>query len=271
MAHDERPIGIFDSGVGGLTVFQEIARLMPQENLVYFGDTARLPYGNKSPDAIVQYTMECARFLLSHNIKLLVIACHTASSHALPILQQSLSIPVFGVVQPGFECLMQATRTHRVAILATTATISSSVYQNLIRQRCPDAVIFPIACPLFVALAEEQLFESAAADLIAEHYLQPLQAERIDTALLACTHFPLLRKAIEKTLPQNVKIIEPASLCAQQIQEFLCASQLTNQQSSVPTHHFFASDHHVRFSTLAKTFLSHSINPSSPNVVLGFQ
>ncbi len=255
-----QPIGIFDSGVGGLTVLREISRHLPQEDLVYIGDTARLPYGNKSSGAIIQCTSECAHFLLEQKIKLLIVACHTASAHALDILQETLPIPVIGVIQPGFELLMENTRTQRVAILATASTIASNVYQNLIRQHYPLACIFPIACPLFVPLAEEHFFDHPAAELIAVHYLQDLHAANIDAVLLACTHYPILRKAIQKALPPSVKILESAQSCAEQVRSLLMTSELMNKQEKKPHYQFFATDHTERFATLAKTFLGHEID-----------
>lgn len=255
-----QPIGVFDSGVGGLTVFREIVRELPTENVVYLGDTARLPYGNKSPEAIIQYSLECAQYLLRrHQIKLLVVACHTASAHALEVLQESLPIPVVGVVQPGFERLMETTRNQRVAILATTATIASNSYQHLIQEHYPRAIIYPIACPLFVHLAEEHLFDHPAADLIADHYLRSLRTEDIDAILLACTHFPILYQAIQKALPTSVKIIDPAPCCARQVVHLLSETQNLHFNQS-PTHRFLATDHPIRFATLAKTFLGHTID-----------
>ena len=252
-------IGIFDSGVGGLTVFREVSRILPQENVIYFGDTARLPYGSKSPEAIVRYSLECASFLYQQGIKLLLVACHTASAHALEILQEKLPIPVIGVVQPGFELLMENTRKQRVAILGTASTIASNVYQNLIRQHYPLAQIFPIACPLFVPLAEEHFFEGAAADLIAEHYLKPLQSADIDAVLLACTHYPLLKKAIQKAIGPSIKMIEPAQSCAMMARSLLSAAHLINLQDEKPRYQFYATDHPERFAALAKTFLGHEI------------
>lgn len=254
------PIGIFDSGVGGLTVLREVMRLLPQEDLIYLGDTARLPYGNKSSGSIIQYTLECAHFLLEQKIKLLVIACNTASAHALEVLQETLPIPVVGVIQSGFELLMQTTRTQRVAILATQSTIASNVYQNLIQQHYPQASIFPIACPLFVPLAEEHFFDHPAAELIAVHYLQSLEAANIDAALLACTHYPILRKAIEKALPPAVKILDPGQACAKLVRSLLAASALQNNQEKKPRYQFFATDHTQRFAHLAKTFLGQEID-----------
>lgn len=261
-AKTTQPIGIFDSGVGGLTVFREVSKILPHEDLIYLGDTARLPYGNKSSEAIIRFSLECAHFLLSQNIKLLIVACHTASSHALETLQKALPIPVIGVIQPGYELLMASTQTQRVAILATPATISSHIYQNLIHQNYPMAQVFPVACPLFVPLAEESLYDHEAAYLIAKHYLQPLNSMNIDAALLACTHYPLLRSAIQKALDPSVKILESATSCAELVRYMLAKNHELNQQQTKPSYRFFVTDHPERFSTLAKTFLGRNIELS---------
>lgn len=257
-----QPIGIFDSGVGGLTVFREVSRILPEEDLIYLGDTARLPYGSKSSEAILRFSLECANFLLLQNIKLLLVACHTASAHALEILQKRLPIPVIGVIQPGYELLMASTRSQRVAILATQSTISSHVYQNLIRQHYPMAQVFPVACPLFVPLAEESLYDHEAAHLIARHYLQPLNSANVDAVLLACTHYPLLKSAIQKALDPSVTILESATSCAQLARSLLAEKGKLREQKKTPLYRFFVTDHPERFSTLAKTFLGREIELS---------
>ena len=216
-------IGIFDSGIGGLTVFREVEQLLPEENLIYFADAARLPYGNKSPETVVHYTLKSAQFLLNQGIKLLIIACHTASSQALKTLQETLPIPVLGMVKPSIDLLLSATKTKRVAVLGTKSTIHSGIYQNLI----PSSItLFMIACPLFVPLVEEQFFDHKATLLIANHYLRPLHD--IDTALLACTHYPLIQKTIQQVLGPSVTIINPAVACAQLAKELLENHSLLN-------------------------------------------
>lgn len=249
------PIGIFDSGIGGLTVFQKLCSLLPQENLVYLGDSARLPYGDKSPESILRYTQMGASFLCKFKIKLLLLACHTASAHALPFLQKELPIPVLGVVQPGFDLLMAATHSKRVAILGTASTIASGVYQKLIQGK---ATLIPIACPLFVPLVEEQLFDHEVASLIVQHYLRPLQEAQIDAVLLACTHYPFLRKAIQKVLGPSVAILEPAVECAKQVKDLLAKKHLLNDQRK-GSHRFYVTDHPDRFLALAQILLKEKI------------
>lgn len=253
---NSRPIGLFDSGIGGLTVFRQVARLLPREDLVYFGDTARLPYGTKSAETIVRFSLENAEFLLEKDVKLLIVACHTASAHALAILQEKLPIPVIGVVDAGLDLLMQTTRSQRVAVLATASTISSGVYERRILERNPSAKVFSIACPLFVPLAEELFFSHPAAAEIAVHYLAHLKASRIDAALLACTHYPLLRPVIEQAIGPNIAILEPAQTCAAMAKQLLQKLDLLNPQSTPPSYRFYATDNPSRCSALAKSFLN---------------
>jgi glutamate racemase len=246
------PIGLFDSGVGGLTVMREFVKALPNENLIYLGDTARLPYGNKSPSAIVRFSLENADFLLQQKIKLLIVSCHTACSHAIEVLQTSLPIPVLGVRDPGLADLVVATKTKRVAVLATTSTISSGIFQTLLQAQ--NFQVFPVACPLFVPLVEEGMEAHEAARLIAKHYLFPLRETGIDAALLACTHYPLLASVIQDALGPSVRLIEPARSLAGIAFELLQQRNLLNPGSFPPTYRFFASDDPEKFRRLAKIF-----------------
>lgn len=256
MNRNSSPIGLFDSGVGGLTVLNEIAKILPQENIVYLGDTARMPYGNKSPETVLSYALEGASFLLEKEIKLLIVACHTASSYALETLKKQLPIPVIGVIQPGFELLMQSTKNIQVAILGTEGTIRSGVYQNLILQHHPEAVVFPVACPLFAPMIEEGLIEHPSAKLIADHYLSDLRNSPIDAALLACTHYPLIRPLIQEALGDHVKLIEPAETCALQAREWLTSSSLLNRQIIPPIYQIYSTDNPFKFEQLMKRFFT---------------
>ncbi len=265
---EKRPIALFDSGFGGLTVMREITRLLPQEDILYLGDTARLPYGTKSPETILRYATENANFLLEKNIKLLIIPCHTACSHALESLQKWAPIPIIGVIQPGFELLMKATRSLSVAILGTTSTIESGIYQNLIRQHSPKIEVHAVACPLFVPLIEEGFFNHDAAELIAHSYLDFLQTKRIDTALLACTHYPLMRPVIQKVLGPHIQLIEPAARCAEQAYDYLSAAHLLNPQKGSPRYEFYATDNPRKFQRFGKIFLGVEIETAAiPNVI----
>ena len=249
------PIGIFDSGVGGLTVFKEITTLLPHENILYLADTARMPYGNKSPEEILRYSMEGVTFLINRNIKLLVLACHTVSAYALEEIQEHFAIPVIGMIQPGFEELMQATRNMKIAILGTEATIRSQIYQKLIQDHYPKSSVFPVSCPLLAPMIEEGLAHHPITKSIAEHYLAPLKKEAIDTALLACTHYPLIRNQIQEILGPLVKLIEPASLSAQQVNQWLFSSSLLNLQMGAPNYQFFTTNKSLKFNKTKKLFL----------------
>jgi len=253
-------IGIFDSGVGGLTIMKEVIKYLPNENVIYFGDTARLPYGDKSEEAVIRFTMESASFLIEKRIKLLIVACFTASSHALKILEQKLSIPVIGVIQSGVVELMAATKSKRVAILGTLSTIQSGVLQALIQNKESSFVIFPTACPLFVPLIEEELFDHPATRMIGEHYLKHLPEKNIDSALLACTHYPIIRPLIQEILGPHVALIEPARSCAIKTQTCLEQCDLLNRQKATPLYEFYASDNPEKFCRLAKFFFGSDIN-----------
>jgi glutamate racemase len=253
------PIGLFDSGVGGLTVMREIAKLLPHEELIYLGDTARLPYGNKSPEAVSRFALDNAQFLLQKPIKLLVVSCHTACSHALKTLQQTLPVPVVGVTESGFRGIIQSTKTKRVAVLGTTSTIGSGLFQNLLHAHDPTIEVFPVACPLFVPLVEEGFLTHEATRLIAEHYLSPLKEQNIDTVLLACTHYPLLSSIIQQVLGPTVQLIIPAKETALEARDALRTHNLLNTGSFFPKHQFYASDDPEKFRKLARLFFSSSI------------
>jgi len=251
----DRPIGLFDSGFGGLTVMKEVARLLPRENLIYLGDTVHLPYGNKSPETVVRFALENAAFLMGKNIKLLMIPCHTACCHALSILQEQLPIPVIGVIQPGLELVKNV---RRIAILGTTSTIESDLYQTLIRKQNGKAIVSAKACPLFVPLIEEGFFNHPALDLIAESYLEPLKGN-VDAALLACTHYPLIRSTLQKAFGPTVALMEPAERCALQAKAFLSKAGLLNLQNIKPTYEFFATDDPRKFRRLGELFFGNAI------------
>lgn len=250
------PIGMFDSGVGGLTVMRQIQRVLPNESIIYLGDTARLPYGNKSPEAIIRYSLENATFLMDQNIKLLVVACNTATAYALNQLKQICPIPVIGVIEPGAEKAVKSTRNGHIAVLGTKGTIQSGVYQKEIEERLPDAVITAIACPLFVPLAEELFLKHEATRLIIREYLKPLRHLQIDTLLLGCTHYPLLRELIAEELGSSITIVDSAATCAEKVHNCLQTLSLeTIDDISSIKYHYFVSDDPLKFQTLGKNFL----------------
>jgi glutamate racemase len=252
-------IGIFDSGFGGLSVMRAIRAVLPYENIIYFGDTARLPYGGKSAETIVRYSVENASFLISQGIKILVNACHTSCSVAFEELQKSFSIPIIGVVQPAVEEVVKETKEGLIGILGTRATIASGVYQNLLQIRLPNAQLTAISCPLFVPLVEEGYIEHPLAEMVIQEYLRPLKRKEIDTLLLGCTHYPLLQSLIQKELGPNLKLVDPAIRCAETIEHLLEELQLKNLQRDLPHYQFFVSDDTEKFRLLGKTFLNYPI------------
>lgn len=233
---------------------REVADLLPYENLIYLGDTARLPYGNKSPATVIRYALESAEFLCKQQIKLLIISCHTACSHAFTILSQSLPIPVIGVTQPGFQGLARASKSNAVAILGTTSTIRSGVFQSLLQANFPALEVHAIACPLFVPLVEDGLQSHLASKLLVEHYLSPLKKTNVDAVLLACTHYPLLSEAIQGYLGPMVSLIEPARYAALQAKALLETTARLNTSLNPPAYRFYSTDDPERFRDLARTF-----------------
>jgi len=246
------PIGIFDSGVGGLTVLREIQKILPHEDILYLGDTARVPYGTRSPETILQYTLQAASFLIQQKIKLLILACHTACSHALTTLQLQLPIPVVGVIQSNLSQLKTFSPKQGIAILGTTGTIHSRLYQKLLHETFPSLPLYPVACPLFVPIIEEGLAHHPATHLIAEHYLQHLRAQPIDAALLACTHYPLLRPILQKVIGEHVTLIEPA--VAEEVRTILMRQGNLQPISHTARLQFCSTDDPEKFEKLARLF-----------------
>jgi glutamate racemase len=259
MPNSRRPIGIFDSGVGGLTVMREIVRALPNEQLIYFGDTARLPYGNKSRETIIRFSLENARVLCDKGIKLLVVACNTATAFALSELQAELPIPVVGVIAPGVQAAIQQTKTQAIAVLGTRGTIASNAYQKAILQLQPSANLHAIACPLFVPLVEEGFLDHPSAVLIAKHYLQPLRLSTVDTIILGCTHYPMLRDVIKRQVGERVAIIDSASACAVEVQNQLKKYDLLASEK-LADHVYFVSDNSEAFNRLGSSILGKPIS-----------
>ncbi|MEA3544406.1 MAG: glutamate racemase, partial [Thermodesulfobacteriota bacterium] len=222
-----RSIGIFDSGVGGLTVFKEIANLLPGENLIYLGDTARVPYGTKSVETVRRYALEAAEFLVDQEVKLLVVACNTASAVALPCLRERFQLPVIGVIEPGARRAVES-RNQRIGVIGTEGTINSGRYPEAIHSLLPAAQIFSAPCPLFVPLAEEGWAEHKIARLTASEYLQPLLTAQIDTLVLGCTHYPLLRNTLQQVLGDAVTLVDSAEETAKLVQQLFRQQGLEN-------------------------------------------
>lgn len=259
-SENKRPIGLFDSGIGGLTVLQQLICTLPHENFVYFGDTARLPYGDKSRETIIRYSLENADFLLEKNIKMLVVPCNTATAFALDELQKKLSIPVIGVIDPSAECAVMASKTGRIGVLGTRGTILSKAYQNAILKYDSQASIFPIACPLFVPLVEENFVNHPAAKLIVNEYLRPLASQQVDTLLLGCTHYPLLKSLIAQEVGKGVNIIDSASSCAEKVASILKQYSLKNHSSHPGSLSYFVSDDPHKFQAIGHSLLNMSID-----------
>lgn len=250
------PIGVFDSGVGGLTVLKAIRELMPYEDLVYFGDTARVPYGNKSQETVRRYAFENGQFLLEKGVKAIVIACNTATAHAEQFLSEQFSVPVIGVIEPAVrECLDRCGKG-RIAVLATRGTLKSGAYQKLILAQAPEATIFPVHCPLFVPLVEEGMFDHPITRMTVEHYLSPLKDHAVDTVILGCTHYPLLRSLIEETLGPSVKVIDSASSCSRKVHRVLQQLDLLKDGLEPGENSYFASDDPSGFSELVNHYLN---------------
>ncbi|MCX6989883.1 MAG: glutamate racemase [Chlamydiae bacterium] len=252
-------IGIFDSGAGGLTVLKAIKQLLPSEKIVYLGDGARLPYGNKSPETIIRYTLESSRFLSEKGIKLLIVACHTASSIALDALAEEISLPILGMVTPCLPDLLASLKNDKIAILGTQATVSSRIYQNALEGEHPASSILTIACPLFVPLVEEGLIESPMTTESIKHYLQPVKEQNITTVLLACTHYPLLQNVIQDYLGEQCRLIDPAFSCAKTAKTILESNNLLNHKPQKGSTTFYTTDDPEKFKRLGEKFLGSSI------------
>lgn len=250
-----KAIGIFDSGVGGLTVLREIVRTLPQEDTVYFGDTARVPYGTKSPETVTRYSAEIASFLLKRDIKLLVVACNTASAVALPSLKRQLSIPVVGVIEPGARRATEVTRSGRIGVIGTAGTIRSSAYTRAIKRLMPEAEVLTRACPLFVPLAEEGWIDNQVARLTAQSYLQELKDAAVDTLVLGCTHYPLLKPLIAEIMGPQVELVDSAEETARTVATILADKKLLRPKAEKGNHHYYVSDIPAGFIRVGNRFL----------------
>lgn len=255
-AADRRaPIGVFDSGVGGLTVLQAIRRRLPGEATVYLGDTARLPYGPKSPETVRRYAREAADFLLGKGVKLVVVACNTASARALPELADEVSVPVVGVVEPGARAAAEVSPGGRIGVLGTRGTVESGAYQRAILRRRPNADVEGVPCPLFVSLVEENWTEGVIARLTARRYLDPLLRRGVDTLVLGCTHYPLLREVIADVAGPGVELVEPAEATAAEVARVLEREGLLAPEARSAERRFYVTDDAARFRELAGAWL----------------
>jgi glutamate racemase len=247
-------VGVFDSGIGGLTVASEIARVLPQVDLLYLGDTARLPYGTKSPETVARYALKCVSFLVERGVQALVVACNTASAHALPAIRQSYpDVPVLGVVEPGARAAVSASSSRRIGVIGTEGTVESRCYDRAIHAIDPSAIIISRACPLLVPLAEVGWLDHAVTDLTLKTYLEPMLADSIDTLVLACTHYPVLKPAVCRALDQmapgnTINLVDSAEVVTADLAETLDSHEGQGERS------FYVTDLATRFFSVAHTF-----------------
>lgn len=256
------PIGVFDSGVGGLTVAREIMRNLPNERIVYFGDTARVPYGSKSKDTIIRYAKQIIRFLRTQDVKAIVIACNTASALALEEVEKELDIPIIGVVEPGARVAAATTKNGKIGVIGTESTINSHMYPQLIKEYRPDVTVFGKACPLFCPLVEEGWLKDPVTEEVARRYLKDLLKEDIDTLILGCTHYPLLRSLLSGLVGDQIQLVNPAYETAKELERLLKKENLSNEGEKAPgkePYRFFVSDAADKFKNFANSILPYDI------------
>lgn len=257
---DSRPIGVFDSGIGGLTVVKEIMEQLPNEDIVYFGDTARVPYGTKSKETVTRYSFQCIKFLLEKNVKAIVVACNTASASSLDAAKQSFDIPFIGVVEPGAITACQTTKSNKIGIIGTEGTVSSGAYEKAINIINDNVKILLKACPLFVPIAEEGWQNTEIARLTAYEYLTDLKEKGIDALVMACTHYPLLENTISKVMGENIVLVNPAYETAKSLKDILNELSLQNKDGAKTEYEFYVSDNPVKFKKIGENFLSKPIS-----------
>lgn len=250
----KRPIGVFDSGVGGLTVVKELIRQLPAEDIIYFGDTARVPYGIKSKETVIRFSIENILFLLKHEVKLICVACNTVSSCALPVIKNHFRVPIVGVISPGVREAVYATKNKRIGVIGTSSTVKSRAYEAEIKALEPGIKVMSVACPLFVPLVEEGWNSTDVALQVARSYLKPLKSAGVDTVILGCTHYPLLKPLIKKVLGEDVTLIDSAKQVAMEVKKIL-NSEFLLAKGGKGRRVFYVSDNPQWFSGLASKFL----------------
>lgn len=256
------PIGVFDSGVGGLTVAREIMRQIPNERIVYFGDTARVPYGSKSPDTIIRYSRQIIRFLKTKQVKAIVVACNTASAFALETIRPELDLPIIGVVKPGARVAAKTTKNGKIGVIGTEGTVRSEIYTQTIHKENKDAQVMAMACPLFVPLVEEGWIKDPVTVTVAQRYLQPFKESDIDTLILGCTHYPLLRSTVGQIMGEKVNLVNPAYETAVELRRLLLQQGMENDgdhAAGEEKYQFYVSDAAEKFMQFANSILPYDI------------
>ena len=255
-----RPVGVFDSGVGGLTVVSQLFRILPQEDIIYFGDTAHLPYGSKSKEAVTRYSLDIANFLKAQKVKIIVVACNTASSFALSSLRENIELPVIGVIEPGAQAAIDTTRNFRIGIIGTEGTVKSGAFEEVLKRIDRNVKVFSKPCPLLVPLVEEGWQDKPVTSQIAEEYLSPLKEKGIDTLILGCTHYPLLKKLLSRIMGQEISLIDTAEATAKAVEGKLREENLLRKGNRKAVYKFFVSDDPEKFLQLGSKFLGKSID-----------
>lgn len=250
----DAPIGVFDSGVGGLTVVREMIRQLPSENIVYFGDTARVPYGTKSKETVIAYSEQIVHFLMTKQVKAIVVACNTATSYALDVLKEKIDIPMIGVVRPGAAAAVEATQNGKVGIIATEGTVASGIYPKVIGEYDSGIEVIQKAGPLLVSLVEERWTDDPVTDAVVRRYLQSIQDSGVDTLVLGCTHFPLLHQTIQRVVGDRVTLVNPAYETARCLKKLLKEEGIY-RRSGEPSYNFFVSDGADKFGKFANSIL----------------
>lgn len=264
---DNRSIGVFDSGLGGLTVLSEIHKALPNESTIYLGDMARVPYGTKSPHTVIRYSLNCARALLAlGSLKLLVVACGTATAHALESLQDALSIPVIGTIEPGARAAINKANAQSIAVLATAGTVNSRAYEHVLRKLSFAGGIHQKACPLFVPIVEEGLVDGPIASMIAEQYLGMLSKD-VDTVILGCTHYPALAPMLKRLMPESVNWVDSGEETAKSVESMLRGQNMLNDGVDAPSRKYFVTDAAARLEQLSELFLHQRVERSQVDLI----
>ena len=256
----QQPIGVFDSGIGGLTVVRALMERLPFENIVYFGDTARVPYGVKSVETIAHYTTQIAQFLLEKNVKLLIIACNTMAAVAAQTVRDMSPVPVLDVIEAGAWAAVEASKTQQIGVIGTPTTVNSNTYARAIHSLTPHARIYSQACPLFVPLVEEGWLDHEVTRLTALEYLKPVIAEHIDTLVLGCTHYPLIKPLLQEVMGGEVKLVDSAEAMANRTAALLTELHLANTRHTPPNYEYYVTDVPVKFQTIGERFLGRSLS-----------